>query len=246
MAQTAVAPRVDVERRFFTGMVVAMALFVVIGFAPSYFLRSVASSPISLRIPLTPLVHLHAVVGFAWMAFLIWQVHLIRGRKHQRHMQNGLIGAGIALAIVLIGVAVAIDSARGGRQPPGWTPTSFLAIPLSTVVMFGGFVAAALWFRRRPDYHKRLMLLATTAVLLPAAARISTLWLQGILPPGPPGGIILTDIFIAALVVYDLRQQGRLHPATLWGGGIMLLSQPGRLLLSQTEAWNAFASRLIG
>jgi hypothetical protein len=26
----------------------------------------------------------------------------------------------------------------------------------------------------------------------------------------------------------------------------MLLSQPGRVLLSQTEGWNAFATRLIG
>jgi hypothetical protein len=245
MATTTVAPRVDIERRFFTTMVIAMALFVVVGFMPSYFLRSVVSTPISLRVPLTPLVHLHAVVGFAWMAFLIWQAQLIREKRHQRHMRNGLIGAGIALAIVAVGVAVAIDSARGGRQPPGWTPTSFIAIPLGTVVMFGGFVAAALWWRRRPDYHKRLMLIGTTAVLVPAGARMSTLWLQGILPPGPPGGMMLTDIFILALFVYDLKKQGRLHPATLWGGMVMLLSQPGRLWLSQMDAWNAFAARLI-
>jgi hypothetical protein len=57
---------------------------------------------------------------------------------------------------------------------------------------------------------------------------------------------VLTDLFIAALVAYDLKKQGRLHPATLWGGGLMLLSQPARLWLSQTEAWNAFAARLIG
>lgn len=246
MATTAVAPHVDVERRFFTAMVIAMALFVVAGFMPSYFLRSVVATPISLRVPLTPLVHLHAAVGFAWMAFLIWQAHLIRGRQHQRHMQNGLVGAGIALAIVAVGVAVAIDSARGGRQPPGWTPTSFMAIPLGTVVMFGGFVAAALWWRRRPDFHKRLMLIGTTAVLVPAGARMSTLWLQGILPPGPRGGMLLTDIFIAALVAYDLKKQGRIHPATLWGGGFMLLSQPLRVMIARTDAWNAFAARLLG
>jgi len=57
---------------------------------------------------------------------------------------------------------------------------------------------------------------------------------------------VLTDLFIVALVAYDLKKQGRLHPATLWGGGLMLLSQPGRLWLSQTEAWNAFAAQLIG
>ena len=47
-------------------------------------------------------------------------------------------------------------------------------------------------------------------------------------------------------MIDDLIKQGRLHPATLWGGGLMLLSQPGRLWLSQTDAWNALAARLIG
>ena len=87
MATTAVAPRVDVERRFFTSMVIAMALFVVVGFMPSYFLRPVVVTPISVRVPLTPLVHLHALVGFAWMAFLIWQARLIRGRQMRNAIQ---------------------------------------------------------------------------------------------------------------------------------------------------------------
>lgn len=248
MAHVAVAPRIDVERRFFTGMVIAMALFLFVGFAPSYFLNSLLGERVTGREapPITPLIHLHAAVGTAWMLFLILQAQLIRGKQHQRHMKNGLIGAVIALAVVIIGLVAAIDSAQAGRHPPGWTSTAFLMMPFSTAVMFGGFVAAALWWRKRPDYHKRLMLIGTTSVLVPAGARISTYWMNGILPPGPPGGMLLSDLFIAALVAYDVRKQGRLHAATLWGGGIMLLSQPARVLLSQTEAWNAFATHLTG
>jgi hypothetical protein len=91
-----------------------------------------------------------------------------------------------------------------------------------------------------------LMLIGTIAVIVPAMARISTYCFKGILPPSAIGGMILSNLFLAALVVYDLRKLGRLHPATLWGGGIMLLSQPARIWLSQTDAWNAFAARLIG
>jgi hypothetical protein len=58
--------------------------------------------------------------------------------------------------------------------------------------------------------------------------------------------MLLADVFFAALVAYDLKKQGRLHPATMWGGGVMLLSQPARVLLSHTDAWNSFAARLIG
>jgi hypothetical protein len=248
MATQAVASRVDIERRFFTSMVIAMALFVLAGFAPSYFMQPMLGGLVTGREvpPITPLIHLHAASGTAWMLFLIWQAHLIRGKQHQRHMQNGLIGAGIALAIVVVGLVVAIDAGRAGRHPPGWTSTAFLMMPFASALLFGAYVAAALWWRKRPDYHKRLMLLATIAILLPAGARLATYFFKGILPPGPPGGLVLTDLFIAALVAYDLVKQGRLHPATLWGGGLMLLSQPGRLWLSQTEAWNAFAARLIG
>jgi hypothetical protein len=248
MATQAVASRVDIERRFFTSMVIAMALFVLAGFAPSYFMQPMLGGLVTGREvpPITPLIHLHAASGTAWMLFLIWQAHLIRGKQHQRHMQNGLIGAGIALAIVVVGLVVAIDAGRAGRHPPGWTSTAFLMMPFASALLFGAYVAAALWWRKRPDYHKRLMLLATIAILLPAGARLATYFFKGILPPGPPGGLVLTDLFIAALVAYDLVNQGRLHPATLWGGGLMLLSQPGRLWLSQTEAWNAFAARLIG
>jgi len=248
MATQAVASRVDIERRFFTSMVIAMALFVLAGFAPSYFMQPMLGGLVTGREvpPITPLIHLHAASGTAWMLFLIWQAHLIRGKQHQRHMQNGLIGAGIALAIVVVGLVVAIDAGRAGRHPPGWTSTAFLMMPFASALLFGAYVAAALWWRKRPDYHKRLMLLATIAILLPAGARLATYFFKGILPPGPPGGLVLTDLFIVALVAYDLVKQGRLHPATLWGGGLMLLSQPRRLWLSQTEAWNAFAARLIG
>jgi hypothetical protein len=247
MATTTVASRIDVERRFFTSMVIAMAVVTFLGFAPSYFLRPIIGIPPFVRaVPVTPWIHLHAAVGSAWMLFLIWQAYLIRGKQHQRHMANGLIGVVIALAVMAVGLIVAFDAAREGRNPPGWTPTSFLMIPLATTFLFGGFVAAALWFRRRPDYHKRLMLIGTTAALLPATARLSTQWFKGFLPPVPIGGMILSDIFLLALVAYDLKNQGRLHPATLWGGALMLLTQPLRVIVARTDGWNAFAAQLIG
>lgn len=247
MANATLVPRIQSERRFFTGMAIAMALLVFIGFAPSYYLYPVIGiDPVRGPAPLTPLVHVHAAVGTAWMLFLIMQTSLIMGRQHERHMRNGVIGLALAVSIVVIGVAVALYSARVGRTPPGWTPTGFLVIPVASVTLFGGFVGAALLWRRRPDYHKRLMLLGTIALLVPAGARLSRDVIPGIFPPGPVGGMIVSDFFLAALVAYDLRSKGRLHPATLWGGGLMLLSQPLRLMIGKTEAWNAFAAWIIG
>jgi hypothetical protein len=35
---------------------------------------------------------------------------------------------------------------------------------------------------------------------------------------------------------------GRVHRATLWGGLLIVVSQPARLLLGSTTAWMAFAT----
>ncbi len=247
MAKAAVVARIHTERRFFTGMAIAMALFVFIGFAPTYYLYPIiGTEPLRGAEPLTPMVHVHAATATAWMLFLILQTGLIMGGQPKAHMRNGVIGVALALAIIVLGVAVAVYSARVGRTPPGWTPTGFMAIPLASVILFGGLVAAALWMRWRPDYHKRLMLVATMAVLVPAGARFSRQFLSGLVPPGPVGGMILSDVFLAALALYDLKTRGRLHPATLWGGAIMLLSQPLRVMVSESAAFNRFAAWLIG
>ena len=247
MANAAIVARIQIERRFFTGMAVAMTLFVFAGFAPTYFLYPVIGiDPVRGDAPLTPLVHVHVAVSSAWLLFLILQTGLVMGGQYRRHMRNGMIGLGLAVAVIVIGVAVAVYSARSGRTPPGWTPTGFLVVPLTSVTLFGGYVAAGLLWRRFPEHHKRLMLLATMAILVPAGARFARHFLAGFLPPGVVGGMILSDVFLAALVLYDLRSRGRLHPVTLWGGLFMVASQPARMLLSETAVWNGFAAALIG
>ena len=247
MANASVVPRIQAERRFFTGMAIAMTLFVFIGFAPTYYLYPlVGVVPLRGTAPLSPMVHFHAILGSVWMLFLVLQTGLIMGRQHQQHMRNGIIGLVLAVALVAVGIIVALESARVGRTPAGWTPTAFLIFPLASVTIFGGFIAAALLWRHKTDYHKRLMILGTIAILVPAGARFSRHFLDGILPPGPIGGMILSNFFLAALVAYDLRKSGRLHAATLWGGILLLLSQPLRIMIGQSAPWDAFAAKLIG
>jgi hypothetical protein len=74
--------------------------------------------------------------------------------------------------------------------------------------------------------------------LLPAPiARMSFLPL----PPGPPTFFALADLFIVALLVYDLVTRRKIHPATIWGGLLVAASQPLRLIVAGTPAWLSFA-----
>jgi uncharacterized membrane protein YoaK (UPF0700 family) len=107
------------------------------------------------------------------------------------------------------------------------------------MVLFAGFVIAALVKRRDKETHKRLMLLAYVTIIVAAVAR-----LPGMLAVGPPaffGGALL---FILAGAIYDRVSRGRVHKAYIWGGLIFVASVPLRLAFSGTGAWRAFAEFL--
>ena len=95
--------------------------------------------------------------------------------------------------------------------------------------------------KRRPDYHKRLMLLATIELLTAAVARISF-----VAPYGPAGFFGVTDLFVLALFAFDYATLRKIHPATLWGGLFLIASQPLRLAVTATSAWTSFAGWVTG
>ena len=229
------------DRRFFTGMAVAAMLVVFAGFAPSYYLKVVLGRPsVSGMQTLSPLLHLHGLVFTAWIVLFLVQTRLIAARRVGLHRRLGVAGMVVAAAMVALGSAAAIDSARRGASPPGGPPPLvFMIIPLADMVIFSALVGAGIWFRRRADIHKRLMLTSTISILTPAIAR-----LPGVLVLGPLAFFALTDLFVVICLVYDRVTRGRVHPAFWWGGGLLLASQVARLALSGTATWLALATWL--
>jgi hypothetical protein len=59
-------------------------------------------------------------------------------------------------------------------------------------------------------------------------------------------GFARSFVFLLAVVAWDLATIRRLHPATLWGGLLLVVSQPLRLAIAGTEPWLAFARRATG
>ncbi len=225
------------DRWFYTGMALAMALTVFAGFAPSFYLRSASfAGP-----PLTPLVHVHAAMLTAWILGIVLQTLLIAGRNTSLHRTLGWLFAALAVAIVLTGPHVGIAAIRRGAVPPGLTPEQFLVLPFAGAVMFAAFVGLGVWQRSNAQAHKRLMLLATIAILDAATARM-----PGMLSAGPLAFFALADLFIVAGVVYDRATRGRVHPVWIYGGIAIVASQVARLALSGTAAWASFVQFLVG
>jgi uncharacterized membrane protein YozB (DUF420 family) len=228
------------ERRFYTGMAVAMALAVLVGFSRSFFLRPLFPAWPS---PSEPIIYVHGAVFTAWCILLVAQTSLVNAGRTPQHRRLGVAGAVLAAAMVVLGVYASLVAAR---RPSGFVgvdapPLVFLLIPLADMVLFAAFVSLAVLKRRDLQAHKRYMLLGSTSLMTAAVGR----W-PGVITAPPLVGYLVSDLFLAALVAWDLKARGRLHPVTLWGGMSLVLSQPLRLWLSETPAWLAVARWATG
>lgn len=245
-ASTSVAPPRPVagarDRLFYGAIAIAMGLTVFSGFARTYYVPLTIGGPRATLSggPWTLVVHAHAAAFTAWVLLFITQTALIATRRVALHRRLGIAGAILAAAMVVAGALTAIATAARGGAPPGVDPLAFLVVPLFDLVLFSGFIIAALTWRRNKEAHKRLMLLAYVSIIAAATAR-----LPGVLPLGPPAFFGMALIFVVAGVIYDFVSRGRVHPVYKWGGTLLLISVPLRLAVSSTPAWRSFAEWLV-
>lgn len=231
------------SKKMFDGKTaVASALILVIvtfiGFGPVYyFVPGKAFS--SFRW----MTHVHALVMTLWIALFAAQVYLVRAKNVKMHMRLGLAGVGLAALIIVTGVIVSIQSGKYGSVafPPDIPPLSFMIVPLGDVFVFGLLFAAAIYYRKTPAHHRRLMILTAINFLPPALARIKIEALQSL---GPLYFWGFPDMFGLVILGVDTWRNRRLNPAFAIGLLFIIASQPLRLMISGTETWLAFAAWL--
>ena len=234
-------PSLSTERKFFSSMAIALLITAFVGFAPTYFLMI----PMHGR-PLPLLVHLHGAAGTAWMLLLVTQTSLVAAGRRDLHRRMGVLGVALAAGIVVLGVMVALASVRHGRVNAGsLPPANLIAVQFTTIALFANFAALGFVFRTKAGAHKRLIILATISMQLPALARIARMANVWPLPPTAIGGLILTNLFLIALAVYDWIRLGRLHPVTLWGGLTCLICEPLRIVVGRSEMWHTFVTSVL-
>jgi len=226
------------DRRLYILAAILTPLIVLAGFARTYYLKPFFNTPdLAGRI-----VHLHGIVMTAWVVLFVTQISLVATRRTKIHQRLGVLGGVLAALVVIVGVLTALYAAARGASP-GPPALSFLIIPLGDMLIFSILIGLALYFRRKLDVHKRLMLLAAINLLTPAIARIP---FDFIINGGPLVFFGLTDLCLLACVAFDTVKHRRLHPVFLWGTVFVIAMQPLRLLLAGTDTWMGFAAALVG
>jgi hypothetical protein len=209
-----IMPRIrSAPRRFYVALSGIIAVIVFVGFWPTYFGPLVAGT-----VEKPPVIHIHATVYVGWLALFITQTVFAATGRRALHVKLGRIGIAYGVLVILMGIVVSF-SMFAMRVRAGLLEEATLSLmgPLVDMVVLAPLFAAAVYLRRKPELHKRLMIVATTALLIAAVGRMRVF--------GSPLNPWLLDlVWVSPILIaagYDLLKRRGLHP--IYAGGIILL-----------------------
>lgn len=224
------------ERSFYVSFAVVAAAVVFAGFARTYYLKHLFGTP---RLPL--LLHIHGFVFTLWLLLFFAQPLLVTFKRTDLHRQLGVAGGVLAAAMTIVIVLTSIEVTQPGFRAGPPVPLRFLSLPLINILVFAMLVAAGFWFRKKPETHKRLMVLATISILPAAISRLPFALIQS---HGALGFFGVTDVILLACIAYNVISRRRLHPAYLWGGILLVASQPACIRVGNMAWFISFAKWL--
>jgi uncharacterized membrane protein YozB (DUF420 family) len=194
---------------------------------------------------------LHSAVSACWLAVYLGQTWLIRKGNRAVHRRLGWVAAPLAITVVVTGYQTTIALGRRGHAL-WWDPAQTVDVlgemvhPLADLVTFALLVSGAILWRRRPEVHKRLMLLATVGSMMaaPVAHLISYFPVFRSVPP-----IILVPLGLLyfSSAIRDRLCEGRVHPVSLCAGlALFLVAFTRGAFIAPSAAWHQFAAWLLG
>lgn len=208
-----------------------MGIIAVAGFWPTYFGPLLGGT-----IDQPPIIHFHASVFAGWLVLFLTQAVLAATGRVSWHLRLGRIGIGYGILLIIVGLFTGI-SRSAERLSAGEDAEGLLFAAVADMVVFSGFFGAAIAFRRKPQIHKRLMIVAATMLLVAATARLSFL-------PAPPLRLpVRLAIWFSPIVLamtHDFRSRRLIHAVYAVGLGAFLARIFSEGFIVETDAWSAF------
>jgi prepilin signal peptidase PulO-like enzyme (type II secretory pathway) len=156
---------------------------------------------------------------------------MLRGNT-RLHRRVGAFGIWYGFLVLAMGLVVSFAAPLIHLAAGEWDmerAAGFLLIPLGDMALFGGFFIAAVVYRRTPEIHKRLIVLATVALLFAAVGRMHFIQSRSLLVL-----IWLSPVLVA--MAYEAIRRRRLD--RVYGRGlVILLVGLSRVAVAQWEPW---------
>ena len=224
---------VDAARYFYVGVAAFVVAFTFAAFTRSYWAPMVGGS-----LEMHAAFHAHAALFFAWTIFFLTQTILVAQGRVLSHRELGMLGVALAGAMVFSGVvAVIVNLSLLMGTPRERVVLGTSILGLTAMAMFTTYMTVALANIRRPEWHKRLMVLATFSILQAVVARYILLIPDLSQPHRALLSATIVDLLLLAVILIDARIKGRVHPVYLAGGAFLLFVQFARSPITHTPLW---------
>ena len=221
------------DKYFYFFMSLLIAVTVVFGFSRTVDQNLIHATPVRPWI-----LYLHAGVFFGWVVFFVLQSSLVRVKKVAWHRMMGWFGVALGVVIPLLGVSTSIAMGRFNfhvlHRPEA---PAFLLIPLFDMVCFTTTFALAVYWRKKPEFHRRLMLVASCALTAAAFGRVLPLQVF----------YLGVDFMIALGVVRDLIVNRNVHTVYRYALPLFFVGQCLVIYIFSTNAgfWLKIANGLL-
>jgi hypothetical protein len=216
-----------VDHWFYIAVAVLVIVLHVAGFGPALIDESMRNDQPSL------LVIVHGLVAGAWLLLFLAQATLVATGRTSIHRRLGVVAPALTVGMVVLIFQTTIELVRRGYDLSGdlLRPSAAPGSPVPSAaeldgglngfvaaLNFGILVAAGWWYRRRPEFHKRLMLVAllslTSVPLLHLAGYVIGRW-PDLFGPASVAPFV-ANLLLFAGAVHDKVTRGRIHPISVW------------------------------
>jgi len=223
------------SRYFYLCMSLVLAALVIWGFS-----RTVNANLFHANPPRPWLLWVHGAAFSTWIVFFIVQSVLVRARKVSVHRMLGWFGATLALVMVVLGFTIAVVMTRFDIVVLHQKDVdSFLSIPFVDMITFGSCIALAIYWRRKPEYHRRLILIASCQLMDAAIGRFDFMFNHNLFYPA-------LDCLMVLGMVRDRVVDGRVHKVYLYAlPSLMILQSLAMYTWRVNPAWWAAITHAI-
>lgn len=213
----------------------SLVIVVVLAYGFSF---TVGDNLVHPNYPRPWIVYAHGVVCVGWLLVLLMQVALVRSRRVDMHRSLGRWGLGLGVLVPLTGLATAVAMARLRLAHGDPDAAVSFPIPVNDALAFSVCFGLALAWRRRPEFHRRLIYLSGCVLTAPGFGRIPALdhgeWFYA--------GV---DAMILAGIAHDGWRDRAVHPVFRYGFTFIVLAQLATAWFRWTPQWLAWSSELF-
>jgi hypothetical protein len=218
-------------------MAFVMAALVIWGFSRTVDVNLIHANP-----PRPRLLWAHATAFATWLVFFALQSTLVRVHKVSVHRLIGWFGAALAASMVILGCTVAVVMTRFDTTVLHQKGVeAFLSIPFCDMIIFGTCMGLAIYWRKRPEFHRRLVFIASCELMDAAIGRFDFFFNHNLFYPA-------LDFMIVLGVLRDLVVDGRVNRVYFYALPAMIFLQSLSVYAWRVDPawWQGISRSILG